>query len=75
MSSAPLSPAQHYGAAERLVAAAESSVTDQMQSTAALIALTHAILTLAPRRARRVERQPRHAGSGLPPGLSWGDER
>src|SRR5262249_8510378 len=70
----PLSPAEHYAAAERLVAAAESSITDQIQTVSALIALTHAILTLSPRKARRVERQPRHASNGLPPHLTWGDE-
>jgi hypothetical protein len=71
----PRSPAEHYAEAERLVAAAKFSITEQMQNTAALIALTHAVLTLSPRRARRVERQARHAGNGLPPHLTWGDER
>jgi hypothetical protein len=71
----PRSAAEHYADAERLLAAAESSIIEQIPSTSALIALTHAILTLSPRRARRVERQARHAGTGgLPPSLSWGVE-
>jgi len=74
MPTQPRSPAEHYADSERLLAAAESSVTDQLQNTTALIALTHAVLTLAPRKARRGERQARHAGNGLPPHLTWGDE-
>jgi hypothetical protein len=69
----PLSPAEHYQAAERLVAVAESSITEQIQHTSALIALTHAILTLSPRRARKIERQARHADNGLPSHLDWPD--
>ena len=69
----PLSPAEHYAAAERLVAAAESSITEEIQTASALIALTPAILTLSPRKARRVERPGRHASNGLPAHLTWGD--
>jgi hypothetical protein len=74
VSSSPRSPAEHLQEAERLLAVAESSVTDSIQSSAALIAIGHAILTLSPRKARRVERQAKHAGNGLPPHLTWGDE-
>ncbi len=74
MATQPRSPAEHYAAAERLVAAAESSTAEPMQNTSALIALTHAILTLSPRKARRVERQGRHASNGLPPHMALGDE-
>jgi hypothetical protein len=71
----PQSPAEHYAAAERLVAAAESSTAEQIQTAIALIALTHAILTLSPRKARRAERPARHASNGLPTHLTWGDEQ
>jgi hypothetical protein len=74
MSSTPRTPAEHYAAAERLLAAAETSRTDGIQQTDALIALGHAILTLSPRRARRVERPAKHAGGQLPPSLDWGDQ-
>ena len=73
ISTQPRSPAEHYNDAERLLAVAESSVTEQIQHTSALIALTHAILTLSPKRARRG--LPRHAGNGLPPHLHWGEEQ
>jgi hypothetical protein len=53
MSTEPRSPSEHYQAAERLLAAAESSITEEIQTSAALIALVHAVLTLAPRKARR----------------------
>jgi hypothetical protein len=53
VSSSPRSPSEHYVEAERALAAAESSVAEQMQNSAALIAIAHAILTLSPRRARR----------------------
>jgi hypothetical protein len=64
------SPAQHYQQSERLLNAVEES-----PETALLVAICHAILTLSPRGARRVERQARHASNGLPPHLTWGDER
>jgi hypothetical protein len=64
MSSAPRSPSEHYVEATRLLAAAESSVTDGIQQTAALCAIGHALLAQAPRRARKAPQQPaRHGGS------------
>ena len=69
MATQPLSPAEHYAAAERLVAAAEGSVTEEIQTTSALIALVHALLAQAPRRARRTAKHT----ETLPPALSWGD--
>ena len=64
MDTVPRQPARyHYEAAERLLAAAESSISAEMQTANALIAIGHAILaTVNPRhvRARRV-------APGLPP--------
>jgi hypothetical protein len=74
MSSAPLTVAQHYAESERLLRVAETSVVDEIQTSTALLAVGHALLTLSPRKARRVERPARHASSGLPPGLTWGDD-
>jgi hypothetical protein len=51
MSSAPRDPAWHYQQAERLAAAAESSITEGIQSTAALAGIVHALLAQAPRKA------------------------
>jgi hypothetical protein len=45
-----MTPASHYEQAERLLAAAESSRTAEMQTTDALIALGHAVLATVPRR-------------------------
>jgi hypothetical protein len=73
MSTQPRTPAEHYADAERLLAAAESSITEQIQNTSALLALAHAVLTLAPRRARKIGRPARHAGNGLPSQLDWPD--
>jgi hypothetical protein len=70
----PLRPAQHYIESERLLRVAETSAVEQIQHTTALLALAHAVLTLSPRRARRVERPARRCNNGLPPHLSWGDE-
>jgi hypothetical protein len=57
MTSTPRTPAQHYAEAERLLGAAESSRTAEIQSVDALIALGHAVLaTVTPRRSRRRER-------------------
>jgi hypothetical protein len=47
------SPAEHYEQAERLLAAAESSRTAEMQTSDALIALGHAVLATVPRRRAR----------------------
>jgi hypothetical protein len=74
MPTQPQPPSAHYQAAERLLAVAEGSVVDTIQSNAALIAVAHAILTLSPRKARRVARPAQHASNGLPPHLSWDDE-
>jgi hypothetical protein len=74
MATQPRSAAEHYADAERLLAAAESSITEEIQQVSALIAIGHAILTLSPRKARRIERPARHASNGLPPHLTWGDE-
>ncbi|HEY3717452.1 MAG TPA: hypothetical protein VGL39_23250 [Jatrophihabitantaceae bacterium] len=65
-------PQHHYQEAERLARVAESVGTDpSIQQTAALAAVAHAVLALAPRRARRGKRVPerpgpgRHAGGSL----------
>jgi hypothetical protein len=61
-----MEPSQHYLAAERLLGAAESSVTDQIQITTALLAIAHAVLATVPRRrAPRPERvvEPPTGGS------------
>jgi hypothetical protein len=58
----PRSPSEHYIEATRLLAAAESPTVDQgLRDLSARLALAHAVLTLSPRRARRVERPARHA--------------
>jgi len=63
MTSPSRSPREHYRDAERLLAAAETSRTEQMQSVDALIAIGHALLAAAPRRARRQPHQPgQHIG-------------
>jgi hypothetical protein len=75
MPTQPRSSAEHYQAAERLVAAAESSVTEQIQTTTALLALAHAVLAQAPRRARRSPGSSgNNSGSGLPAHLNWPDQ-
>jgi len=58
MNTVPRTPAEHYQQAERLLAAAESSRTAEIQSVDALIALGHALLATAPR--RRSRRRPTH---------------
>jgi hypothetical protein len=74
MSTQPRTPAEHYADAERLLAVAESSITEGIQTASALAALAHAVLTLSPRRARRGSERPDVPTGGLPPNLSWGDE-
>jgi hypothetical protein len=71
----PRSAQHHYSESERLLGVAESpSIDPGLRDLSAMLALGHAILTLSPRRARRVER-PRHAGNGtLPRSVTWGDE-
>jgi hypothetical protein len=53
-------PTHHYREAERLLAIVEASVTSEIQATAALAAIGHAVLaTVPPRRApRRPGRTP-----------------
>jgi hypothetical protein len=53
MPTQPHTPSDHYAEAERLLAAAESSRTAEMQTADALIALGHAVLATAPRRRSR----------------------
>lgn len=66
MSTKPRAPDEHYREAERLIRA-----TEETPESAPLLALAHAILTLSPRRARRIPQPP---AGGLPPRLSWGDQ-
>jgi hypothetical protein len=71
----PLTPSDYYVEATRLLSVAQSPGVDPgIQQTAALAAIASALLCSAPRRARRAERPARHAGNGLPPHLTWGDE-
>jgi hypothetical protein len=44
------SPAEHYRAAERLLAVAETSIPLDIQSIAALCAIAHAVLATVPNR-------------------------
>ena len=65
-------PAEHYAEAARLLAAAESSRTTEIQTTDALIAVGHAILATVPRRRsrlQRAERLPRETGGS--PRARW----
>jgi hypothetical protein len=64
MATQPRSPSEHYQDAERLLEVAESQAVDPgLRDLSAMLALAHATLASAPRRARR---QPapagRHAG-------------
>jgi hypothetical protein len=72
MTSTPRTPAEHYQQAERLLAAAESSRTAEIQSVDALIALGHAVLaTCSPRRARRPKSERPVRTSGGSPRARW----
>ncbi len=73
MHSTPRTPAEHYAAAARLLAAAESSRTAQIQTTDALIALGHAVLATVPKRRSRQRREIPHAPaqSGGSPRQRW----
>jgi hypothetical protein len=69
MNTSPRTPAEHYREAERLLGAAESSRTAEIQSTDALIALGHAVLALAPKRRSRQRPEsdvPRRISGGSP---------
>jgi hypothetical protein len=71
MPTVPHSANWHYRAAERLLDAAESSVSADTQTTAALTGIGHALLTLSPRRARRPEPPRRHVSGDLTPQQKW----
>jgi hypothetical protein len=66
-------PAEHYAEAARLLAAAESSRTTEIQSTDALIALGHAVLATVPRRRSRQRKTETSAfrTSGGSPRARW----
>jgi hypothetical protein len=67
MTSAPRQSARfHYEAAERLLAAAESSVTAEMQCVDAALAVGHALLAAAPRRARKAPPRVQPPTGGSP---------
>ena len=70
MATQPRLPGEHYADAERLLDAA-----DETPASAPLLALAHAVLSTAPRRARLVERHARRAGNGLPRHPDKGDEQ
>jgi hypothetical protein len=58
----PRSPRDHY--TERLLAAAEASVAENIEVVSAPIAIAHAVLaTVTPRRAPRREQPAGHGGS------------
>jgi len=61
-----MTPASHYEQAERLLAAAESSRTAEMQTSDALIAIGHAVLATAPRRRSRQVRTIVRTSGGSP---------
>jgi hypothetical protein len=66
-------PAEHYREAQRLLGAAESSRTAEMQTTDALIAIGHAVLATVPK--RRSRQRPKSAPpvrtSGGSPRQRW----
>jgi hypothetical protein len=66
-------PREHYAEAARLLAAAESSRTAEIQSVDALIALGHAVLATVPKRRsrQRPELRQRPAQSGGSPRQRW----
>jgi hypothetical protein len=70
MTTQPRSPAQHYAESERLLGA-----TDETPANAAILAVAHAVLALAPRRARRQQPEPgRHSGDSLQERWLRGDD-
>jgi hypothetical protein len=71
-------PAEHYAEAARLLAAAESSRTAEIQSSDALIAIGHAIMATVPkRRARQRNSAMPSQSSGGSPRQRWlhGDDQ
>jgi hypothetical protein len=74
MNSTPRTPADHYREAERLLGAAESSRTAEIQSSDALIALGHAVLATVPKRRTR-SRLSRLESPPAAGGLSGGSPR
>jgi hypothetical protein len=66
--STPRTPAEHYRDAARLLAAAESSRTESIQSVDALIAIGHAIMATVPKRRTRQRNSvtPSHSAGGSP---------
>jgi hypothetical protein len=73
MPSTPRTPAEHYAEAARLLAAAESSRTAEIQSVDALIALGHAVLATVPKRRsrQRPKSAPAVRTSGGSPRQRW----
>jgi ABC-type transporter Mla subunit MlaD len=70
----PRSAAEHYRDAERLLASAEAliDVTENAAPAIAVLAVCHATLSTAPRRARK--RPAQHGGSNLPRTMNWEGE-
>ena len=74
MNTEPQGPSEHYAAAVRLLAAAESPGVDtDVARIAALAALGHAVLAGAPRRARRHRDAGQHGQhpGGMSPRDRW----
>src|SRR5262249_26260472 len=67
-------PVLDVAAVGLLTVAEDAAVDPGIRDLAARTAIAHAVLTLSPRTAPRFEPQPQHAGNGLPPHLTWGDE-
>jgi hypothetical protein len=61
MPTQPRRPRHHYAEAERLIRA-----TEETPGNAVLLAIAHALLAAAPRRARRREPEPAHRNGGSP---------
>jgi hypothetical protein len=75
MATQPRSPSEHYRDAERLLTAAESSVTESIQVNTALLAVAHAVLaTVPPRRAPRRESAPPPRASNPQHRWLYGDD-
>lgn len=73
MATTPRTPAEHYAESERYIDIAEAAVHATDGGGIALLAICHALLAAAPRRAKRPERRPRHGDGGqLPPSITWG---